>query len=439
MARLKSIIFDLFKSRWIFILLFFLVALFTNMRQNVVTNYNCEICSDKAGYFMYLPASFYYGFNASEFPENSDVKTGNGFHLDYEKNIVVTKFTIGVAAMQAPFYGIGFLIDKVFSLRNTPFSKYYLVWVSIGSSFYLVLGLFYLHSILAQFYSKKTAKITALLCFFGTNLLYYTIDENLMSHLYSFTLCCLLIFTLIRFIRVKNQLFYIITLAVYALAILVRPTNALFGPLALGIAMLSNGYSLSDLLKLITINRVLIGLMVFLILFTPQMVYWKYAFDNWVVWSYDGESFSNAATPFFFEVWFSPQGGLFTYTPILFLSIIVGVYLVFSKKTIGWIVLITFLTVSYLCASWHTPFFGECNFGKRPFVEFYSIMMFPIAFLIEKLQSNKALQKPIWFIILLFVYFNLSITGVFDTCFYGEIWGWNAYFEMLGKGLILIR
>lgn len=425
------------KTTWIFISLFVLTALFTNMRQNVVTNYQCEICSDKAGYFMYLPASFYYGFKASEFPENEDSNRGLGFTFNQEENKVITKFTSGIAILQVPFYGLGFGIDDLFTLENKPFSKYYLVWISIGSSFYLMVGLFYLNLILQQFYSSQTALYTTLLTFFGTNLLYYSIDENLMSHLYSFVLCCLSIYYLLLFLKARSDLYYSIFILVYGFAILVRPTNFLFGPLGLWLGILSTRTNFSQLLKLVTTKRVITGMILLVIVFLPQMVYWQSTFGKWIVWSYEGEGFSNALTPFFWEVWFSPQGGLFTYTPLILISLVFGVLMVVKKIKVGWLVLFTFAVISYLCASWHTPFFGLCNFGKRPFVEFYPFLIFPIAYVIETVNKNK--QRSLFLLMGMLIYFNLTFTGVFDTCFYGDTWGWNEYFNLVGKGLILFR
>ncbi|MFT5878901.1 MAG: hypothetical protein ACI8SA_002772, partial [Dokdonia sp.] len=88
------------RSKSMYFWLFVLTVLLTNLRQNVVTKFDCEICSDKARYFMYLPAAFYYGFEASQFPKDKGQRTGNGFYLDSIENKTITKFTSGIAILQ---------------------------------------------------------------------------------------------------------------------------------------------------------------------------------------------------------------------------------------------------------------------------------------------------------------------------------------------------
>src|SRR5680860_135802 len=67
-------------------------------------DYHSEIWADKAGYYVYLPAAIKYKFNPVNFPDSIDVKTGNGFMLDYEHKKIRTKYTCGVALMQLPFF-----------------------------------------------------------------------------------------------------------------------------------------------------------------------------------------------------------------------------------------------------------------------------------------------------------------------------------------------
>ena len=67
-------------------------------------NYHSELWADKAGYYVYLPASLKYNFKANDFPDSIDMKVGYGFKLDLEENKVLTKYTYGVAFLQSFFY-----------------------------------------------------------------------------------------------------------------------------------------------------------------------------------------------------------------------------------------------------------------------------------------------------------------------------------------------
>lgn len=417
--------------------LFLLTVLFTNMRQNVVTNFDCEICSDKAGYYCFLPATFYYGFSTAGYPDNIDADRGYGFQLNQENNKLTTKFTSGVALLQFPFYGTGFIMDAIFSLKNTPFSKYYLVWMSIGSSFYLVLGIYFFRRFLGIYYSSKAATITTIITFLGTNLLYYTLDENLMSHLYSFTFFSILLFNGSKLIKTQKQEYLFWFIISLSLAILIRPTNILFAPLCLFIAIEKHPISFRKIRMSISYKTLFSAVFVGLLFATPQILYWKFAYGKWIVWSYTGEGFSNALTPQFMEVWFSPQGGLFIYTPLVMIALIISLHMIIQSKIQGKVVLLTFILVSYLCASWHTPFFGECNFGKRPFVEFYPILMLPFAYFIDHFTYASPTYKLLLFFVPFCILNNLLLFGVFDTCFFGGIWDWEAFHHLVREGYFI--
>ena len=183
-------------SRWFYVVLFLLIFILINVRQKIVTNFNCEICADKAGYYMYLPAIFQYGFKVDNYPEKLDEQHGNGFRIDKVNNKIITKFTCGVALLQFPFYSFGTLIAKVFSLNVLPYSFYYLFFINIGAAFYIVLGLYFMRKWLNYYVDDISSFLTILIIFFGTNLYYYTLDESLMTHLYSFSLFSALLYGL---------------------------------------------------------------------------------------------------------------------------------------------------------------------------------------------------------------------------------------------------
>lgn len=408
------------------------------MRQNVVSNYDCEICSDKAGYFSYIPALFYYDFRASNFPENEDQKRGNGFHLDLENDKVITKFTSGVALLQLPFYFLGYGIDSLFDLGNDPFSKYYLVWMSIGSSFYMVLGLFFLQSALTHLFKPDIAIFTTLLTLLATNLIYYVLDENLMSHLYSFSFASISLYLSIRFFRHLQPKNFILFGLITVMLILLRPTNIFISLFALTIGWLHQPQAWADITSRLKLKHLLTLSLIGILIILPQVIYWRYAYKSIAPWTYKNEGFTNALTPQFLEVWFSPQGGLFPYSPILILSLVGAVLMIRKQIKSGWVVLLTFFTISYICAAWHTPFFGECNFGKRPFVEFLPLLMIPIAYLLQQITFHNKYKNQIYTLSVVFVILNLTLFGVFDTCFYGEIWGWKEFGHLVFKGLFLV-
>lgn len=375
---------------------------------------------------MYLPALFYYGFEADAYPKNFDHAHGDGFHLNNETNRITTKFTSGVALMLLPFYGLGVLIAAIFRLSVDGYSNYFMVFVNIGASFYLVVGLYYLKKWLNNYASEISSTITVLTIYLGTNLLYYTLDENLMSHLYSFSLLSIALYNSQQFLKTKKTSFFIGLVAALTLAILIRPTNVLFLPIVLFSSSFSITTTINYLRSLITLKNFLISSLIALLILTPQLIYWKYTFGSFIQYTYTNEGFIYWNSPKFLLVLFSPQSGFLPYTPIYFLILAVSIVLFKKHKTqmlLGWT---TFAAVVYMCASWSNPDFGVCNFGKRPIIEYYPILFMPLAYFLDFVWQK---QKLLLYSILTgFVAANIYLFIQFDTCFFGEPWEWTKFF-----------
>jgi hypothetical protein len=389
---------------------------------------------------MFLPATFHWGFGTQNYPKGFDIKHGDGFKIDRKRDKVISKFTSGVATLLSPFYGFGVIIDQTFNLQNHPYSRYYLFFVSLGSTFYFVLGFYFFRKWLQYYVNDVSSFWTAITLLLATNLTYYTMDENLMSHLYSFTLFTILLYNFKTFNQSQKFKHFIYFSSALSFAILIRPTNALFLP----IALLLDVHSLSSLRQniqpLLTFKNIVLGVFIFILIISPQMIYWKFAYEKYLVWSYSGEGFTLWNQPNFLITWFSPQSGLLPYVPVFILSIVFWVIMYRKKEKNIWLILFTFIVVSYMCASWHNPFFGMCNFGKRPMIEFYPILFLPVAYMFSYYSSySDTLKKIILGSLFIFSYYHLTLFGVFDTCFYGDIWDWNSFGTMVKKGIVLIR
>ena len=117
-------------------LFFFGITLFLTFNKHSKSgyfNYHSEIWSDKAGYYVYLPAALNYNFNANNFPDSIDIKTGHGFRLDKANGKVVTKYTYGVALMQLPFFCMAKLLAEPLNMKNNGFSPIYHWSINIAS------------------------------------------------------------------------------------------------------------------------------------------------------------------------------------------------------------------------------------------------------------------------------------------------------------------
>lgn len=429
-----------YKSIGVYIALFLVVLSLTNVRQRMVTNFHCEICADKAGYFMYLPAVFYLGFESENYPKEFDVQHGEGFHIDRSNNVVITKFTCGVAMLLSPFYGAGVLVAKMFSLDVPPYSYYFLFFINMGAAFYVVLGLYFLRKWLNYYVDDFSAFLTILIVFFGTNLFYYTLDESLMSHLYSFSLFSAVLYGAKSFYETKKSKYFLLFVISLSIAVLIRPTNILFAFIALFTDVNRIDILKNKLTQFIVPKYLISGILIFILIILPQVIYWKFAFGKYIVWSYEDEGFTLWNSPQFLAVWFSPQSGLFTYTPIILLSLFFSVVMFFKKERNSGLIMATFIVISYMCASWHNPYFGMCNFGKRPMIEYYPILMLPISYMLSYYKSFHTANRYLVLIsTAVFICYNQALFLAFDTCFFGEPWEWNKFGLLLKMAFLVIH
>lgn len=422
------------KSKVLYLFALFIVfSLLSLYRHNNIplNTFRSEIWADRAGYFIYLPATFKYNYATNKFPDSIDILTGDGF--SFRTNKVITKYTYGVALLQSPFYFLADILTGLVDLPRDGFSFYYQKAIDIAASFYLVLALYLLFQSLKVYtkYGTKVILFTLLLVVFGTNLYYYSIVETGMSHVYSFFL-----FSFILYLVIVKPIFKYVLLnefllsLIVCLSILIRPINLLF--VLIPLTWNLNFQEKKDKYKnAINMKRLAIWLISCLIIFLPQLIYWKYAFGSYFSYSYKSEGFSNLLSPKVIEVIFSPKNGLLPYSPI-FLLILIGLVLIFKTRPLESIkyLLVVFLLI-YFTSSWHVWDFG-CGAGMRNMVEYYSFLSFPLCYCISGLLSirNSWLKILGVFIVSLLSLIAFKVNYHYFGCYFGETWDWANYFKL---------
>ena len=222
------------KSRFglIFFVGLFLISIFLTFychKKSGYFNWQSTIWADKAGYYIYLPSFFMYHFNASECPEKIDEKTGYGFILDHENNKILTKYTYGVAALVAPFFVVARIVSPVLHIPGDGgFSPVFHWMVNIAAVVYLILGLFFLRRFLVYYFKSSLTYILIFLVYAGTNLLFYAVNDTLMSHVYSFFLFAVFLLSMKKYLEEPGRWLYFILMSfVFGMVVLIRPTNGI--------------------------------------------------------------------------------------------------------------------------------------------------------------------------------------------------------------------
>ncbi|MDP4281936.1 MAG: hypothetical protein Q8867_07260 [Bacteroidota bacterium] len=390
------------------------------------------IYADKAAYYVYLPATFIYGWDVNKFPKGIDEKT-KGFTLHYPDNKLIIKTTYGVALMVSPFFLVTHAIAVKQNLQPDGFSDIYEKMTVFPAVFYLILGMFFLKKFLDNYFRKQIPYLVVILIVAGTNLYYYGFRDGLMSHVYSFFLFSLYLFLLKKFLSGDKNSFTVFLLVsiTLSLAVLIRPTNILLLIWAFCLDVRSREDIRERFRLFFRFRYIAAFLLIFFIIYLPQLLYWKYLSGNFFYYSYPGESFSAWKDPQIIPLWFAPLNGLFLYSPLVFCFIAGIIYMIVKKIPNGIFIGCFFLLISYLFASWHIWFFGG-SMGSRPFTEYYSLLAFPFAVFIEK--TGKIKNRFIRSMVVLFIFFSsfysLKLVYHYDWNT-SSVWSWDDYLKRL--------
>lgn len=401
-----------------------------------------ELWSDRAGYYIYLPATFFYHFDTRKMPADLDIRTGGGFSIDTLRNKLDTKYTYGVALLASPFFFASALVSRIAGYDSeNGFSMIYMRMMSLAAVVYLLLGLWFLKKFLDNYFRHSVNIFVIMVIFFGTNLFYYSVIDGMMSHVYSFFLFSLFLFSLQKFQVSRSYRYFILLSITLSVAILIRPTNVLPGLLFFTWDASSPAEWSKRFKQFLKPSYILGFLAILAIVFLPQLIYWKYLSGNWLHFSYRDEGFTNWRHPMIAEVLFSPVNGLFTHSPVVLLFLAGIAIMIFQRKSNGWPIAVVFVMVALICASWKMWYFG-CSFGQRSFIEYYAILTVPFGYFATWLFSLRRymIKTILLFLVFLFVYFNLRYTVSlyrFERCYFGSIWDWDHYFRSVARAGII--
>jgi hypothetical protein len=417
---------------WVTLLLFTGLNIFLALNRHSHGSrytYHGELWADRAGYFVYLPATFQLGFDAKEYPEGLDSLTGHGFNLEGES--MVTKYTCGVAMLQAPIYLMAHALSSITGSAAPPFGVLDHYVVDFTAAITLSLGLLFLYLMLCQTRGKGFTAGALFTLYGATGLLYYTIVDPGMSHVYSFMLFAFFLLILSRIVPGRIPTWTLVAIGLTAgWIVLIRPTNVVFLCAALVVAPSQRSSLRSKASMFLGLRPVVIMFISALLIWTPQLLYWKTTFGQWVVWSYEGEGFANWSSPVLARFLFSTNNGLLPYAPIFLIFIWGCVKLWRSGErlaagtTIG-----AFVLICYIGASWWVWHFG-CGFGSRTLVEYSALFCTPyLAWL--KWSQTKWGKVITWTIAVTLMLFEIKLVYSYGDCWFTGDWDWHIFAELV--------
>jgi hypothetical protein len=357
---------------------------------------------DVSGYYHYLPAVFIY----KDLKQQAYMDQVNQQYLPspaYDQSFVhgpsgnrVNKYAIGQAVLFSPF----FLTAHAYaSLTDTypadGYSRPYQFAIWFGSLCFSILGLVLLRLILLKYFEDHIVTWTLIALGIGTHWMEYAAITNGMNHSWLFTLLCVLILSVIRFYRKADWLSVMGIGGSLGLAVLTRPTEIIWTliPLLLGMN------TIKERIAFITRHWIKCAVAVVIagVIISLQLLYWKYATGEWIVYSYGDQGF-NWLHP---KIWRGLMGvniGWWIYTPLMLMAM-AGWYGVYKhQKPIFLAALTTSLLAIYITLSW-SHFESGGGLGQRNLIQIYPLMAFPLAMVIQWILKQKS-GEWIWGIIL---------------------------------------
>lgn len=363
---------------------------------------------DAAGYYMYLPAVFIYkdlkkcGFKDSLLQKYQFSSEFQQAYIHEKSGNYVMKYASGLAVVSLPFFAVGhFWASNSSTYPADGFSYPYQFSIGFGLFLVALLGMYFLRKILLRYYQDKTVAILLVVYVIGTNYINYAVVDQAMSHSTLFTVYAILIWCSIRFYETYAARYVVYIGLMVGLATLIRPTELM----SLLLPLLWGMNSVSDIkLRLDTIRlhfpKFVLAIICFLAVVMIQPIYWKYVTGEWLVYSYGEQGFS-WLKPHIYDYTLSYKSGWLRFAPMMILPFI-GLW-IFYKNRVNTIAVIFFFLLSfYVVTAWDV-----WDYGGRAMVQYYPVLAFPFAALIEEANRKRLYQYVLFPGLLLLAYINV--------------------------------
>ncbi|MCK9422284.1 MAG: hypothetical protein M0Q38_06785 [Bacteroidales bacterium] len=337
------------------------------------------INSDGKGYYAYLPAIFIYHdlqfrfveqYESKYYPSNRSVFKE---FRNQEEGHTVNKYFPGLAIVWLPFFLFAHFMAW---LRGSPMDGYSLTYqysIALSALLFLYFGSRWLKKLLLSFGSgDKVASLIVFAVTLGTNLIFFTIVEPSMTHVYSFALITGFLLASYKLFHDYRGKWFAVSLFFLILIVLIRPTNVLI-ILLLPFLAGSRDNMLQTTRKVWQEKKTLFsGILLALILLTIPVVLWHLQSGKWFVYTYGNEKL-NFLHPQIFRILFDYNRGWFVYTPLAFISLLGFPGLLKQDRFRFLWLLIFLLGYIYVTSCWWVWYYAS-KCGQRVFIDIYPVI-----------------------------------------------------------------
>ncbi|MBK9761551.1 MAG: hypothetical protein IPO90_16680 [Flavobacteriales bacterium] len=232
--------------------------------------------SDDLGYYQWLPSVF---VDHQVDYMRWVYKVANGKAL--------SMYTMGVALLQLPFYGLGHLFATGLGYPEDGFSPPYAVANMACTAVYVGLGCVLAFRLARRFSTSESALISVVVLFAATNLFYYSVYEPGYSHVFSFFLIALFCYSGLRVQDGARPTHVVAWVLSGAMLVLVRQLNVIVFLFPLLFAWQSSSGVRGFFRQLFKHKIVfLLTLLIALVPWALQMAYWYHITGNIFTFTY---------------------------------------------------------------------------------------------------------------------------------------------------------
>lgn len=357
--------------------------------------YRKPINGDAQAYYAYLPAIFiYHDLDYGFVPAMQQKYYVSASAKSFLKDVAgeqVNKTFPGVTVLYAPFFLMAHGISLLFGLPADGYAYTYQLFYLIGFWCYVLLGMILFRNVLrALDISPKIADLSLIILFGATNLFFYTVYDQSVTHLYSFFLINWSVWILLK-LQTHPSLSKLTLLgALLALIVITRPTNALVLFLFLFFLPEWSAYR-TILAPFLHIKNVLKAIIPALLILSIPFILWKLQTDRWLVYSYGEEGF-DFSNPEWVNFLFSYTKGWLLYTPLMALILPFGFGLLWlHHRKRFWLGIAFFAFAIYVFSSWWCWYYGA-GMSQRVLMDFYLLPGYLLALLLTRMQQTVALR-----------------------------------------------
>jgi hypothetical protein len=346
---------------------------------------------DGWGYYLQLPALFIHGdphlvfLNSPDlpkdvlqyrFPDHSwqGLSIHGAGYLD--------KYAFGSAVLQLPFFLVALALAHIQYADVNGFERTFQIANAVSAAVYFGLGSFFIYRACRLRYDRLSSALALAVAILATNVLVYASAEGSYAHVYGYCILAGVVYLTLRRIesgRAPTRAAFVLFGLLMGLAVMVRPTNAVYGLLFL---VFARGTPRRELL---------IGsawaLLASAIAASPQMLLWYVTTGHPIYYSYTVEGFRWDA-PQLGNYLLSIRKGVFFWHP-LYLLMILALWKDWRCRPRETAISLSIVMLSfYVAACWTDITFGD-SFGSRQSVELLPILLVPFAGAIALLLSSR--------------------------------------------------